>query len=412
MDILNTTLVIIGGVVLLLGLFSGVIKNRLFISEPLIALIAGILVGPLVLNIIDVANWADQTTILEQAARVTLAISLMGVAMRLPERYIFRHWKSVVIMLFVVMPLMWLVSGLLTYFLLPTWPLWVALLIGAVVTPTDPVVASSIVTGDLAEENIPSRVRNILSAESGANDGLAFPLVMLPILFLTRPEGALIHWLTYTLLWEVLAAVLIGAAIGFTAGYVQRWAQYTFQSKMERTSLLTVTLALSLFVLGFVKLLGSDGILAVFAAGIALNTVAPSQEEARQENIQEVVKRFFDLPIFVLLGIALPWQQWLDLGWSGLLLVGAILLLRRLPAVLLLYRAIGQLPRLRDALFTGWFGPIGVAALFYATLAVRETQFDIVWVVGSLVICSSLLVHGLSATPLTMLYGRVAQREG
>jgi NhaP-type Na+/H+ or K+/H+ antiporter len=288
----------------------------------------------------------------------------------------------------------------------------VALLIGAVVTPTDPVVASSIVTGDLAEENIPGRVRHILSAESGSNDGLAFPLVMLPLLFLTRPEGALTHWLSYTLLWEVLGAVVLGAAIGYAAGHAQRWARQTFQDKMERTSLLTITLALSLCVLGLVKLLGSDGILAVFAAGLALNMVVQRQEEARQERTQEVVKRFFDLPVFVLLGIALPWQQWLDLGWNGLLLVVAILLLRRLPVVLLLYRAVGQLPRLRDALFTGWFGPVGVAALFYAALAVHETNNNLIWVVGSLVICSSLLVHGLSATPLTMLYGRVAQHDG
>jgi NhaP-type Na+/H+ or K+/H+ antiporter len=85
--------------------------------------------------------------------------------------------------------------------------------------------------------------------------------------------------------------------------------------------------------------------------------------------------------------------------------------LRRLPAVLLLYRGIGQLPLLRDALFTGWFGPIGVAALFYATLSLHETQLGIVWAVASLVIFSSLIVHGLSATPLTMLYGKVAQQH-
>jgi NhaP-type Na+/H+ or K+/H+ antiporter len=411
MDTLNLGLVVVGGVVLVLGLFSGIIKNRLFISEPLIALAVGVLVGPYVLNLLDVAAWGDQMTILEQVARLTLAISLMGVAMRLPSQYIFQHWKSLAIMLGVVMPLMWLASGMLTYWLLPTLSLWVALLIGAVVTPTDPVVASSIVTGDLAEENIPGRVRHILSGESGSNDGLAFPLVMLAILFITRPQDALIHWLSYTLLWEVLAAILIGAAIGYVAGHVQLWAERTFQDKMERKSLLTVTLALSLVVLGLVKLMGSDGILAVFAAGLALNMVVQDQEKARQENTQEVVKRFFDLPIFVLLGMALPWEQWFGLGWSGLLLVVAILLLRRLPAVLLLYRTVGQLPRLRDALFAGWFGPIGVAALFYATLAVHETQREIVWVVGTLVICASLLVHGLSATPLTMLYGRVAQRE-
>jgi NhaP-type Na+/H+ or K+/H+ antiporter len=235
---------------------------------------------------------------------------------------------------------------------------------------------------------------------------------MLPILMITRPAGeAATHWLSYTLLWEVLGAILIGAVIGYAIGHVQRWVQRAFSNQMERMSLLTVTLALSLVVLGLVKFIGSDGILAVFAAGLAFNVVVQGQEESRQERTQEVVKRFFDLPIFVLLGMALPWQEWFSLGWSGLLLVIAILLLRRLPAVLLLYRGIGQLPLLRDALFAGWFGPIGVAALFYAMLALRETQFGIVWAVGSLVITGSLVVHGLSATPLTMLYGKVAERS-
>jgi NhaP-type Na+/H+ or K+/H+ antiporter len=303
------------------------------------------------------------------------------------------------------------VSGLLTYWLVAA-PIWVALLVGAVVTPTDPVVASSIVTGDTAEKNIPGRVRHILSAESGSNDGLAFPIVMLCILFLTRPTGeAITHWLTYTLLWEVLGAIVIGAIIGYAVGQLQNWAQRTFPSGMERMSLLTVTLALSLTVLGAVKLIGSDGILAVFAAGLAFNIVVRGQEKAHEEQTQEVVKRFFDLPIFVLLGMALPWQEWLGLGWSGLLLLVAILLLRRLPAVLLLYRGIGQLPLLRDALFTGWFGPVGVAALFYAMLSLHETQTSLPWVIGSLVITGSLVVHGLSATPLTMLYGKVAQRS-
>jgi sodium/hydrogen antiporter len=66
----------------------------------------------------------------------------------------------------------------------------------------------------------------------------------------------------------------------------------------------------------------------------------------------------------------------------------------------------------RDALFLGWFGPIGVAALFYANLSVREAGVEEAWVVGSLIICASILAHGLSATPLTRLYGRRAQNDG
>ncbi len=128
--------------------------------------------------------------------------------------------------------------------------------------------------------------------------------------------------------------------------------------------------------------------------------------------MQEAVNRFFVLPVFVLLGLALPWRQWLELGWAGLLLVAAVLLLRRLPAVLAVTPIVPQARGLRDALFLGWFGPIGVAALFYASLSLREIGAEEVWVVGSLAICASILVHGVSAAPLTRLYGRTAKDEG
>jgi NhaP-type Na+/H+ or K+/H+ antiporter len=106
--------------------------------------------------------------------------------------------------------------------------------------------------------------------------------------------------------------------------------------------------------------------------------------------------------------MALPCQEWLDLGWRGVLLVVGVLLLRRLPAVLALRPLLGPLGgRAKDVLFLGWFGPIGAAALYYAAYALRETGIEEVWVVGSLVICASVVVHGVSATPLTKLYGRL-----
>jgi sodium/hydrogen antiporter len=177
---------------------------------------------------------------------------------------------------------------------------------------------------------------------------------------------------------------------------------------MERTSLLTVSLALSLTVLGVTELLHLNGVLAAFVAGIVFNFAGSSDAKESQEEIQEAISRFFDLPIFVVLGMALPWEGWLALGWGGLLLVAAVLLLRRLPAVLALRPLLGPLrSRGKDVLFLGWFGPIGAAALYYAAFSFRETGIEAAWTVGSLVICASVLVHGISATPLTKLYGRL-----
>lgn len=130
-----------------------------------------------------------------------------------------------------------------------------------------------------------------------------------------------------------------------------------------------------------------------------------------ERRIQEAVVRFFTLPIFIVFGAVLPLQDWWALGWKALAIVAAILLLRRLPAMIL---AGGPLARLRrkETLFLGWFGPLGAAALYYATLGVRRTGFEEIWVIGSLVIAASITIHGLTATPFSRLYGRRLAADG
>ncbi len=409
MSELNVALAVVGGLLLALGLLTNLIKSTVFVSEPLLALLAGVLIGPAALGLLDLSSFGDREAILEEAARLTLAVALMGVALRLPAGYLSCGWRTLVVLLGLVMPLMWLSSGLLAYLILGL-SLPVAMLVGAVFTPTDPVVASSVVTGDVAERNLPGRLRHAISAESGFNDGLAYPFVLLPILLLTRPPGeALTHWLTHTVLLEVGIAVVLGALVGYGTGKVLVWAEA--RETTEHASILTVSLALALTTLGAVKLLGGDGILAVFVAGTVFNAVARSDMEEQRERVQEAITRFFDLPIFVLLGMSLPWEGWLELGWAGLALAVAVLLLRRLPAVLSLSPLMGQVRGRGDALFVGWFGPIGAAALYYATLAHRQTGQEEVWLAGSLVICASVLAHGLTATLLTRLYGSRARRE-
>ena len=123
------------------------------------------------------------------------------------------------------MPLMWLSGGLLVYLILGL-PFLVALLIGAVIAPTDPVVVGTVVTGDVAEEHLPEHLRNTISAESGYNDGLTYPFVLLPILALTLPLGeAMSHFLIQTILWEVGAAVILGTLAGYGVGRALKWAQ-------------------------------------------------------------------------------------------------------------------------------------------------------------------------------------------
>ena len=137
----------------------------------------------------------------------------MGIALRLPKSYPSKPGRSVAVLLGLIMPLMWLSSTLLVYLILDL-PFWTALLIGAIVTPTDPVVATAIVTGRIAEHHLPQRIRQIISAESGVNDGLAYLFVLLPILLLRRAPGeVLVHWLTVTLPKMGLRPLPLGSSV-------------------------------------------------------------------------------------------------------------------------------------------------------------------------------------------------------
>lgn len=138
--------------------------------------------------------------------------------MRIPKTYFTDQLKAMGTLLIPGQLVMCGVSGLLAYWLLGL-PFWVGILIGAIVTPTDPVLASTIVSGETAKENIPGRLRHVISAESGANDGGAYPLVFLAIFMLQFSSGeALRQWAIYSLLWDVGAAAVIGVLISAAAG--------------------------------------------------------------------------------------------------------------------------------------------------------------------------------------------------
>ncbi|WP_153558862.1 cation:proton antiporter domain-containing protein [Roseimaritima sediminicola] len=403
MDPISIALILVGGLTLGIAACS-VWLERAPVSAPLLALVAGFAAGPQVLDWIDPASWRGQKTVLvEEAARFTLAIGLMGVALRIPAATLRRRWKSLAVLLLVAMPISMLITGGLTTTLLSE-PWLLALLIGAIAAPTDPVVASSIVTGRLAESHLPLRLRRIISAESGLNDGLAFPLVWLAILLVNDHPDGISHWLTVTLLWEVGGAIVVGWVLGSLAARALRHAEA--RHTIERTGLLGFTLALTLLTLGLAKLLRTDDVLAVFVAGIAFDAVATRSDRLQEERIQETVNQFFVIPIFALLGAVLPVEQWREYGLVLWLWAASILLLRRLPVLVLGRRMLRPLLRSTDAAFAGWFGPIGVAAIFYAALAQRETEQAAVWPLVSALVVLSVIAHGVTAATAIRWYSK------
>lgn len=220
----NIALLGLGGLLSGYALLSRFFKQQLYLSAPILAILLGVLCGP-VLGIFDLHAWGNQELILEELARLAIAVQLISTALRLEKAYPFEHWRSLAIILGPLMLAMWAVSSLLVYWILNV-ELWVAILIGAVITPTDPVLASTIVTGKFAKKHLPPRVRNLLGAESGLNDGLAYPFVFLPLLFLMPSHSdPLVHWFSVIWLWDVGAAIIFGLGLGYLAGKLLQWAQ-------------------------------------------------------------------------------------------------------------------------------------------------------------------------------------------
>ncbi len=403
MEQLNIGLAVTGLVVILIGLLSNQLK-RSPLQEPMVAVLVGIAAGPYGFGWLDVSKWGDENTILEQTARLTLAVSLMGIALRLETHAIKVLWRPGVLLVTLGMVGMWLASSALAGWLLGL-SFWAALLLGAVVTPTDPIVANSIVSGPFARKHLPLRIRDTISFESGANDGLAYPLVMLPVLMMgPSPDEAWMRWLVESVLTGVGGAFVIGIVVGYVAALLLAMA-VRFKI-IEETSLLSYAVALSLFTLGVAELLHTDALFAVFMAGIVFNLRIGGQEKDQKGPVQEAVAKLFMLPMFVVLGLVLPFEEWGRLGWPLLALAVLTLLLRRPPVFAVLFPGLRGFLNGRDVAYVGWFGPIGIAAIYYAAYAQGHTHDPLIWHVASALIFASIMGHGLTAASLTRFYAR------
>ena len=400
---------------LVLGTTSGLVNSQLWMSEPLVCTILGVALGPYALGLIhlDPANDPTARAFLREAARITLAIAVLASAIRLPRGWLRRNWRGIAIAIGPGMILMWAAGAAVSAATLGL-PLITCALIGAIIAPTDPVLSAPIVSGPLSQRTVPDDLRHAINAESGINDGLAGPIVMIPIfaiLTTQNPTGhhTLTDWLVEVLVIEVGSAILLGAAAGYLAGRCLAWAHR--HPDTERSSLLTIALALALATMAGLQTIGGNGVLGAFIAGAVLNESFTDEHESHQEHFNEAISRFFDLPIMFLLGAAAPWAAWVHLGWRAPAFATGILLLRRIPAWLLLRPLMPWTRPLSQALFAGWFGPVGAAALFYACDAQDRTGLTDLWPIVSLAAAASVVAHGITGTHLSLFLGRARARQ-
>ncbi len=378
--------------------------RRLPVSEPLIGLLVGVAIGPAALDLLPVAPVTEDQTWLHTATRLLLAVSVMSVALRYPFGDARSRLRPVLLLLAVAMPAMALITAGLSAAILGVG-LGAAALLGAALSPTDPVLAANVITGKPAEEDLPARDRQILSLESGANDGLALPLVLLAVAIAGPLSGGSA---VLESLWQVAGAVVVGAGLGWLGGRALRAGEEHGSTDPGPLALFTVVVAFA--VLGLSGIIHVDGVLAVFVCGLTFNLVATGSDRTTDAPIDEAINRFLVIPLFIGIGAALPWSGWADLGWRGPALAAAILLLRRLPVLLLLRRPLGL--GLPDAVHLGWFGPIGVSALFYLAMEAERLGADpTVLAAGTLVVAASTLVHGITSSPGRVLFRRATERR-
>jgi len=403
----DTVLALLAGAVLVLGLTSRLLKRNA-LSPVLFALLLGMAVGPAALGWVDLTGAVPRGPLLEEVARVALALSVADIGVKLTRADLRSNARRVVLLLTVVMTGMWLLTALGGWLVLGL-PVAVALLLGAALTPTDPAVASALVSGVLPARMLPRRLRTTLQAESGANDGLALPFVLLAGLLATVPAGsAVTHWLGEAAR-EVGVAVLVGVPLGWLVGRLLRVSQ---REKLVAESYLPlIGVALALLTVALVHLLGGSGVLGAFLAAVALSLTLPEALREQVSTILTASARFAVVAVFGVFGTVVPWSGWVELGLLGLVFAAWVLLVRRPPVVwlALLPTDTGRGSRA----YLAWFGPLGVAGIYYLAYAERYglPEYERLFAAGSLAVVASVLVHTLTSTPGVTAFARRAGTE-
>ncbi|MCJ1392705.1 hypothetical protein MMC18_005576 [Xylographa bjoerkii] len=425
----NIVCATLGGFITLFGLVSYLFKERLFLSEALISLLAGVTFSPHAANFIKPLDYAEGSqsnlaSITLYFSRLVLGVQLVLAGVQLPSKYLLREWKSLALLLGPGMTIMWLSSSLLIWALVPDFSFLSALAIGACVTPTDPVLSNSIVKGKFADKNIPKDLQKIIIAESGANDGLGYPFLFIA-LYLIKYTGnggagqvggarvAIGLWFGETWGYTILLSLLYGALVGWIAKELLHWAED--RRFVDRESFLVFAITLALFIVGTCGMIGSDDVLACFIAGNVFTIDDWFRLETLDDSLQPTIDMLLNLSVFMWFGAVCPWAMFLHndvIPLYRLVILGIVILLfRRLPVVYAMHWKIPQIEEKQQALFVGFFGPIGVSAVFYLYISleflseitvngiVREDaaklQIVMTVVVWFLAICS-IVVHGLS----------------
>ncbi|WP_306422399.1 cation:proton antiporter, partial [Geminicoccus harenae] len=407
-------LTVLGAVILLTAWLPMVLKEA-----PLSLPIISVGLGALVFAHPALEPWApyplEYPLITERLSELIVIIALMGAGLKIDRVLGWRRWRLTWRLIGLAMPLTILAVAGLAWWLLQL-DLAAALLLGAALAPTDPVLASDVQVGPprTGEED---EARFTLTSEAGLNDGLAFPFVNLAVA-LAIGGGSLTaegwrDWLLVEVLWEIVAGIVVGALVGWILGYIT--FRLPNRTKLARTGDGFVALGATMLAYGITSAIHAYGFLAVFVAALAIRAVERNHEfHDKLHDFAEQSERMLMMVLLVLFG--------------GMVVHGG--LLGRVDGAMILF-ALGTLFIVRPVIGmislagtpTSWaekwtiafFGVRGLGSIYYLAYAFNQASFQDptrLWSAVGLVVLISILLHGTTVTPAMNLLDRHRKKAG
>ncbi|KAJ5587990.1 Cation/H+ exchanger [Penicillium hispanicum] len=417
------------------------------------SLVVGILLGPVSANLINVSRWAqddDPGEIAYGLTRLVTGLQMVKVGYELPKRYLRQRLVELTICLLPLMTIQWLATSSCILLMIPHLSYLTALIIGSCVICIDPVLSQAIAKGPFADKYVRRHLREFISAEAGGNDGFGFPFLLLSISLLRYADApgsnagptkrdwigetdtgrfggdvgrALAHWIVE----GVLYMIVLGSGYGLLVGFLGRRGINLASRRrwIDRESFFLFPIAIGLFIVGTCGCFGSDETLACFIAGCALNWdgLYHAEAEARHDSFNSTIETVLNFGTFLFIGATMPWSQLhlphaTGITVARLITLGILILLfRRIPAVMLGYRFMPKVcSNWKEAIFMGYFGPIGVGAISYVEYARRllpepgKSDDEINHLTASMIpvvywlVFFSVVVHGLSIPLLSCIY--------
>ena len=396
---MDLTMVLISAAVFGWGLLSARLERTNLTAPMIFIAVGGTLAG---LGLIDGPAAPEAVAPLVE---ITLVWVLFSDAARLPVQQLRADLGRYVRLLAIGLPLTIAFGWALAAWFFPQLGLWLALFVGAALAPTDAALGVPVVTNP----KVPSRIRQLITVESGLNDGIATPIVMLAIAGAAAAAGIAHAESAGHAIVELLIGAAVGAAVGGLGGYLMRQARRRETAAADFAGIAVLALAILAYATALST--GGNGFVAAFCGGLAFGATAGRRGSAELIFLEQMGSMVSLLVWLTFGAIAIPIM--LD-RIDALMIVYAILsvtIVRMVPVAL---STIGAGLDRNSVLFVGWFGPRGLASLVFALLALEALGpvADEAVSVIAVTVLISVLAHGLSAAPLATRYGRAASLTG